>query len=683
MPHPDVALERARLRFAQDCLEEMRRRTAARVADEDVLAANEADAEAVKWQLERRLDSLNDDAGSLCFGRIDDEADERWYIGRRHVEDGTGLAVVVDWRAGVATPFYRATLADPLGLHLRRRFVFSGRELQDVFEEDFDDPDSLAGSGGVPDPLLAELGRARTGQMRDIVATIQGEQDAIIRAPLETCLVVQGGPGTGKTAVGLHRAAFLLYEHRARLARGGVLVVGPNPVFLRYISQVLPSLGETSATQTTVDGLLALRFRVVAEDSDPAAAVKGDARMSAVIERAAAQAVRIPADGIVLNCRARPIRVGATELQAMVAAVRSRAVPIGAQRERFRRALVHHAYGAYTRGIPLGFDEQDLAAELAADGPSRKAIDGCWRSVGAVALVRSLLSQRATLARAADGVLDVAEQELLLRPRAAADAWTAADLPLLDEAESLMKGGVRQFEHVVVDEAQDLSPMQLRMLARRARRHSMTVLGDLAQATGPASLGSWEETLEHLGRPTNAQTAQLTMGYRLPGAVLALANRLLARAAPGLAPSESVRPDGDPPDLHRVAAGELVDQVADHAVAMVGDLATVALIAMPARVDELRAALEARGVVLAEPGEVEPDRPVVVVPAPLAKGLEFDGVIVVEPAEIAQSGAHGVRLLFVALTRAVQHLAIAYSGELPPELQPDAEGPHRREPPRG
>ena len=418
MPHPDVALERARLRFAQDCLEEMRERTAARVADEDVLAANEADAEAVKWQLQRRLDSLNDDAGSLCFGRIDDERRERWYIGRRHVEDTGGVPVVVDWRADVATPFYRATLADPLGLHLRRRFVFNGRELSDVFEEDFDDPDSLAGSGGVPDPLLAELGRARTGQMRDIVATIQAEQDTIIRAPLETCLVVQGGPGTGKTAVGLHRAAFLLYEHRARLARGGVLVVGPNPVFLRYISQVLPSLGETSATQTTVDGLLALRFRVVAEDPHAAAAVKGDARMAAVIERAAADAIRIPADGIVLTCRGRPIRVSAAELDAMVAAVRSRAVPVTAQRERFRRALVHHAYDAYTRGVPLGFDEEELGAELFADAASRKAIDGCWRSVGAVALVRSLLSQRSALARAADGVLAPDEQELFAAPDA-------------------------------------------------------------------------------------------------------------------------------------------------------------------------------------------------------------------------------------------------------------------------
>src|SRR5689334_292287 len=298
MPHPDVALERVRLRFAQECLEEMRRRTAARVADDDVLAANEADAEAVKWQLQRRLDSLDDDAGSLCFGRIDDANRDRWYIGRRHVEEATGAPVVVDWRASVATPFYRATLADPLGLHLRRRFVFSGRELTDVFEEDFDDPDAAAGSGGVPDPLLAELGRARTGQMRDIVATIQSEQDAIIRAPLETCLVVQGGPGTGKTAVGLHRAAFLLYEHRERLARGGVLVVGPNPVFLRYISQVLPSLGETSATQTTVDGVLGLRFRVVAEDTDEVAAVKGDARRRTVVERAAADAIRIPSDGI-------------------------------------------------------------------------------------------------------------------------------------------------------------------------------------------------------------------------------------------------------------------------------------------------------------------------------------------------------------------------------------------------
>jgi DNA helicase IV len=333
-----------------------------------------------------------------------------------------------------------------------------------------------------------------------------------------------------------------------------------------------------------------------------------------------------------------------------------------------------------TRGVPLGFDSEELGAELLADPASRRTIDGCWRWVGAVALVKSLLTQRAVLARAADGVLDGWEQALLLRPRAQADAWSAADLPLLDEAEALLKGGPRQYDHVVVDEAQDLSPMQLRMLARRARRHSMTVLGDLAQATGPASPGSWSDALAHLGEPPNAQRAELTMGYRLPGAVLSLANRLLTRAAPGIVASQSVRPDGDPPDLHRVAPGELVEQVAEHAVTLAGDMATVAVIAVPSRVDELRAAFEARGVALAEPGAVEPDRPIVVVPAPLAKGLEFDGVIVVEPAEIADVGEHGVRLLFVALTRAVQHLAIAYTDTLPPELASQAQSGGRASP---
>lgn len=668
MPHPEVASERARLRYAQDCLAAMRRRTGTRIEAEHVLAANEADAEAVRWQLQRRLASLEDDTGSLCFGRIDEESGARWYIGRRHVDDGDGSPVVVDWRAGVATPFYRATLADPLGLHLRRRFVFTGRELTDVFDEDFDDPDSLAGSGGVPDPLLAELGRARTGQMRDIVATIQAEQDAIIRAPLETCLVVQGGPGTGKTAVGLHRAAFLLYEHRDRLLREGVLVVGPNPVFLRYISQVLPSLGETSATQSTVEQLLSLRFRVAEGDADDAAAVKGDARMATVIERAAASAIRIPAGGITLRCRARRVEFTAAELYELVGDVQRRPLPFGAKRTRFRELLLRETYQRYTRGDLLGIDERELGAEVLADAANRKAVDACWRPVNAVGLVRSLLTQPAALARSARDVLSADEQRLIVRSRALAEHWTAHDLPLLDEAEALVKGTPRAFGHVVVDEAQDLSPMQLRMLARRARRHSMTVLGDLAQATGPASPGTWDETLVHLGAPVNAHAAELTIGYRLPGSILDLANRLLPHAAPDVAPARSARDLGDPPDVHALAAADLVAAVAQHALALAKEFTTVAVIADDARVAELTAAIERAGVVLAEPGEVTPDRPLVVVPAPLAKGLEFDAVIVVEPAEIFEREPHGVRLLFVALTRAVQHLAVAHARRLPTPL---------------
>ncbi len=198
--------------------------------------------------------------------------------GSSAVDDPDGGPVIVDWRAEVAVAFYRATAADPFGLRVRRRFTFADRELADIFEEDFTDPDSVlaAAAGGVPDPLLAELRHARTGQMRDIVATIQAEQDIVIHAPINECLVVQGGPGTGKTAVGLHRAAFLLYEHRARLARQGVLVVGPNRVFLEYISQVLPSLGETSVSQSTVDDLFGLRFRILSNDSATAARLKGD-----------------------------------------------------------------------------------------------------------------------------------------------------------------------------------------------------------------------------------------------------------------------------------------------------------------------------------------------------------------------------------------------------------------------
>jgi len=504
--------------------------------------------------------------------------------------------------------------------------------------------------------------------MRDIVATIQAEQDAVIRAPIETCLVVQGGPGTGKTAVGLHRAAFLLYEHRSRLAREGVLVVGPNPVFLRYISQVLPSLGETSATQTTVDGLLALRFRIVGEDSLAVAAIKGDARLAEVIARGAADAIRVPTAGLTVRFRTRRLTLDPDDVRALVDDARRRDAPFSTQRERFRQSLVRRAYDRYTGGVAIELDEHDFGVALLADSEPRKAIDGCWRSVSPVGLVRSLLTQRAFLARAAAGVLTDDEQRSILRPRAAADAWTAADLPLIDEAEAFVKGAPRRFGHLVVDEAQDLSPMQLRMLARRAHRHSMTVLGDLAQATGPASPESWEATLAHLGRPANAQPAELTMGYRLPGAFLALANRLLPVAAPGVAASRSVRADGDLPDTHEFPADLLVPAIAEHALALAEEFGTVAVIAADGRVAALRRAIEDRGVVLAEPGEVAPDRALVVLSARLAKGLEFDAVIVAEPAEIAEEEPHGSRLLFVALTRAVQHLALAHARPLPEVL---------------
>ena len=290
MPHPDLDAEQSYIDDAYRCLAAMRDRTA-KVAALEGMAAEAVDSAISQAHLRHRLASLDTDMDGLSFGRLDEEAGDTWYVGRRHVEDGRGDPVVVDWRADVAVPFYRATAVDALGLSRRRRFMMTGKQLDDLYDEVFDDPDSVdaAHHGGIPDPLLVELERERTGEMRDIVATIAAEQDEVIRAPLDTCLVVQGGPGTGKTAVGLHRAAFLLYEHRRQLDVEGVLVIGPNPIFLRYIAQVLPSLGETAARQTTLERLLAgTAYRATGVDRDSAAAVKGDARMARVIARGVA-----------------------------------------------------------------------------------------------------------------------------------------------------------------------------------------------------------------------------------------------------------------------------------------------------------------------------------------------------------------------------------------------------------
>jgi DNA helicase IV len=676
VPHPEVESERAYLAFAAKCLAEMRARTAAYV-DQDDLAAGEFDTAAVRWHLTQRLRSLEDDSAVLCFGRIDEEVGDVFYVGRREVDDPEGDPVIVDWRADVAIPFYRATAADPFGLRVRRRFTFSGRELDDIFEEDFTDPDSVlaAAAGGVPDPLLAELRRARTGQMRDIVATIQAEQDIVIRAPIAECLVVQGGPGTGKTAVGLHRAAFLLYEHRERLGRQGVLVVGPNRVFLEYISQVLPSLGETSVSQSTVDDLLGLRFRIVGTDHDTAARLKGDPRMTAVIVRACEESIRHPDDDVVLRFRSRELRLTPDAVERAIASARQRVPSFAAARLRFRDLIVRHAYELFARGDLLALSSEDFADELGRDRDSRAALDALWRPVNPTALVRRLVTSRAALARCADGILDAGEQQAVLRPPArkgAPDPWTAADLPLIDEAEALVKGEVRKYGHVVVDEAQDLSAMALRMVARRAYASSLTVLGDLAQATGVGASRSWTDALEHLGSPEVVRTAELTIGYRLPAAILDFANRLLPEAAPHVTPAVSAREEGDPPELHAVAPQELAETVVGQAHALAEAFTTTAVIAPVAMLDALRAELAVAGIDVPLPEQSTISHRLSLLPAALAKGLEFDAVVVVEPAAIVAESEHGTRLLFVALTRPVQRLVITHARPLPQALAQSA-----------
>ena len=398
--------------------------------------------------------------------------------------------------------------------------------LAGLFDEDFSDPDGMAeggGGGGVPDPLLAELDRARSGEMRDIVATIQAEQDVIIRAPLSDLVVVQGGPGTGKTAVGLHRAAYLLYEHRRELQRTQLLVVGPNKLFLRYIAQVLPSLGETSVQQTTVDGLVAGMFAVRGvDDSEAVVRLKGDARMAIVVKRLVEDRIVIPADDVVIPTAYGVITVAAAELASLVTTQLSRNLPTNDSREVLRTLMMQLIWKTYERRPSADpSHNSSFHSDLRNRKEFKALLDKLWPTMSAPALIRSLLGGPKAMASAAAGVLSAEEQQLLRRKSAASvkdERWTRADLALLDEAQALTAGVARVFGHVVVDEAQDLSAMELRMVGRRSPKRSMTVLGDLAQATSAAAQTSWDEAITHLEviGGVRGRVDELELGYRVP-----------------------------------------------------------------------------------------------------------------------------------------------------------------------
>ncbi len=656
LAHTSLAAMRARALGALD----QARRDAAQTSDRD-------DAAAIEAALMARLENLADSRAALCFGRIDEAATEgrpieRWHIGRRHVEGPDGEPVVLDWRVPVAVPFYRATWADPQGLRLRRRLAVDQRVVAGLFDEDFTDPDGLGeggGGGGVPDPLLAELERSRSGEMRDIVATIQAEQDVIIRAGLDELVVVQGGPGTGKTAVGLHRAAFLLFEHRKDLERQGLLVVGPNELFLRYIAQVLPSLGERSVTQISAERLYGLGIAKSTEDAG-LARLKGDARMAAVIRNAVHRAISPVSDDPVIPTNFAILTLRAGIVNQVLAEVRLRELPTNDAREVLRAQMIAVCWRDYlTRPTASEAHNESFHRDLKTRPEFKKLIDTMWPAFTAVSLVRSLLSSPARLARAADGVLSAEELKLLKRSKAATpkeERWTRADLALLDEAQALVAGVVRTYGHVVVDEAQDLSAMELRMAGRRSPRRSMTVLGDLAQATSSAAQTNWDDALVHLaaGADNNGTVAELTLGYRVPATILELANALLPVAAPDVTPSRSVRLGGrEPVTVPRSEMLTDVQRLRTH-------WATVAIIGPDAELDVLMDELAGFDPADARKGEAVEEGITVLGPV-ASKGLEFDAVVVVGRDRIIASfddEPRGSRALYVALTRAVQELVL-------------------------
>lgn len=666
MPIDDLDSERAHLAASRQDLARMRRKVESL---DSSTAGNWVSVEILDATLARRLEQLADDPEvPLFFGRIDRTADvgaESFHIGRRHISDSAGDPMVVDWRAPVSVPFYRASRTEPMGLARRRRYGFSHGELTAFEDESLTD----AGPGQEHSAILeAEIERPRVGPMRDIVATIQPEQDVLVRADLSQTIVVQGAPGTGKTAVGLHRAAYLLYAHRDQLTRRGVLIIGPNASFLRYIRDVLPALGEIEAKQATIAELVSIHGTVRAEEDAQVATLKGDVRMAEVLHRAVWSHVNEPEEALVVPRGSRRWRVPTSEAREALEGLRANDLRYAAGRALLPRALAHRVLVQMERS---GDSPDDRVHDAVARAkPVKDYAAALWPDLKPARVLFRLFTDAAWLAEVADGLLSDTEQTSLLwgkPPRSVGAArWSLADLVLLDEIADLLDR-TPSVAHIVADEAQDLSAMMLRALGRRSTTGSLTILGDLAQATTPWASSSWTDALAHLGKP-DGHVEQLTRGFRVPADVIAYAARLLPHIAPDL----------EPPVAVRRTRGDLTfttSSVVDALGAALERPGSVGLIVPDAALATVRAELTVAGLSFAEIGvaadeEIEFDAHLDLVPASLAKGLEFDHVVVSDPTGIIAGEPDrgtGLRRLYVCLTRAVTSLVVRHDA-LPEEL---------------
>ena len=603
---------------------------------------------------DERLEDLAARDIPLFFGRLWLDSGDDYHLGRRHVRDETdrSIPLVVDWRAAIAERYYRASAHRRLEVTKRRRFGFQGSTLTG-----FEDEDLRIGEDFASDFLTTEIERPRTGPMRDIVATIQPEQDELIRRDAETTLCVQGAPGTGKTAVGLHRAAWLLYSYPGKLSRSGMLVVGPNEGFLRYIAGVLPTLGETSVWQVTVDELTGAGE---ASGADPyeVTLLKHDARMAKVCERAVWSHVGQVQDKLMITHVGARAYLDVDDLVDAVARARETNRTWDAGRKSLERAVVHGLMRQLETRLMRAGDTK-WAQDIKRKPEVKAFLDAVWPRLSAKQVLRKLYTDDTFRASVCSGLFTADDTALLGRPGPLKPS--AADVLLLDELQSHLKSlaSMQTYGHVVVDEAQDLSPMQCRAIARRCPSGALTVLGDLAQGTTPWAAADWETQMRHLGR-SDAEHTELTTGFRVPAVIIDLANRLLPQLGVSVSPARSVRSDGA---VHLLACDDLVTGTLDAVAKALVDEGMVGVIAPDSALEELQRAL--------------PSSPrVELVPASLAKGLEFDHVVIAQPSDLlagpstgnSERPRVGLRHLYVALTRAVSRLTIVHTEPLPPEL---------------
>jgi DNA helicase IV len=618
-----------------------------------------------------RLRAYTSASGPLYFGRIDRDGQEPLYIGRHAVADTHSELLAINWRAPAAEPFYAATTADPHGLTRRRRLDIEDREVLGFVDEQL----AVGGEEHLTDAIVEDITRQRVGEMRQIISTITPEQYELITLRADGTLVVQGGPGTGKTAVGLHRAAWLLYADR-QLAREGVLVVGPNRVFITYISQVLPALGEQSVEQRPVDALVSGRPWATGE-SEELATLLGSGRMAVLLSRLLWERVVIPDEPVSMAVGRVRVEVTPEDVADLIAEAQGRRT-YQAGRERFRDRLADRLVTQVmerARGGRAAAPEA-VASAVRQTKEFQRLATRAWPRQTPEALVAALFKNRRRLEAAAGDLLAPEEIDLLLAsaPAKTRSAMTHSEFALLDEARALIDPELRTFGHVVVDEAQNLSPMELRMVVRRARGQSITVLGDIAQRTAEGRLSTWETVLRDAG-VDRIDIEELLVSYRVPDDFLRIAATLRpeaavpqgVRSAPW--PAVSVRTD----DVGPVAA-ELAERMADE----VGSVGVI----VPAGLHDAVAA-ELAGATDPEEGDAVLSAGVNLVGLAAIKGLEFDAAIVVEPAAILDERPDGGRGgLYTAMTRSTRALAVVHAAPLPegladaPDLRavPDASG---------